>query len=33
LPATIFNHYFGRRPADTNEYRDLLLRLKELGVF
>ena len=33
LPATIFNHYFGRRPADKNEYRDFLLRLKKLGVF
>ena len=33
LPATIFNHYFGRRPADKIEYQDFLLRLRELGVF
>ena len=33
LPATIFNHYFGRRPNDTKEYEQFLECLKEKGVF
>jgi hypothetical protein len=33
LPATIFNHYFGRRPNDTKEYEQFLKCLKERGVF
>lgn len=33
LPATIFNHYFGRRPNDTKEYEQFLGCLKEKGVF
>lgn len=33
LPATIFNHYFGRRPNDTNEYKQFLKCLQERGIF
>lgn len=33
LPATIFNHYFGRRPKGLNEYRQFLECLKEAGIF
>lgn len=33
LPATIFLHYFGRRPTSINEYIDLLLALKANGIF
>lgn len=33
LPATIFHHYFGRRPANEIEYRELLLRLKMCRIF
>lgn len=33
LPATIFNHYFGRRPNDPNEYESFLNCLKDKGVF
>lgn len=33
LPATIFNHYFGRRPIDEKEYEEFLGLLKEKGVF
>ena len=33
LPATIFNHYFQRRPETVQEYVNLLNRLKEMGVF
>jgi hypothetical protein len=33
LPATVFNHYFGRRPQDAKEYAKFLERLKEAGVF
>lgn len=33
LRATIFNHYFGRRPSDRNEYLKFLNCLKERGVF
>ena len=33
LPATIFNHYFGKRPATAEEYRRFLETLKENGIF
>ena len=33
LPATIFNHYFGRRPNDAKEYEHFLQCLKERGIF
>ena len=33
LPATIFNHYFGRRPEDPQEYEQFLKCLKERGIF
>lgn len=33
LRATIFNHYFGRRPNDTYEYKQFLKCLQERGVF
>jgi len=33
LPATIFNHYFGKRPKDADEYHDFLIRLKKMGIF
>lgn len=33
LPATIFNHYFGRRPNDEIEYAQFLHSLKEKGIF
>jgi hypothetical protein len=33
LPATIFNHYFGRRPLNEKEYEKFLCLLKQKGVF
>ena len=33
LPATIFNHYFQRRPATVEEYVNLLNKLKDMGIF
>ena len=33
LPATVFNHYFNRRPKDKEEYYLFLRRLQEKGVF
>jgi len=33
LPATIFNHYFQRRPETIQEYVNLLNRLKDMGIF
>lgn len=33
LPSTIFNHYFGRRPADSFEYEKFLKCLKKRGIF
>ncbi|MEN6411918.1 MAG: hypothetical protein ABFC84_04010 [Veillonellales bacterium] len=33
LPATIFWHYFQRRPQDEQEYTVLLDRLKNAGIF
>jgi hypothetical protein len=33
LPATIFNHYFGKRPENEHEYIELLLQLQKKGVF
>jgi len=33
LPATIFNHYFGRRPNNPEEYKHFLECLKERGIF
>ena len=33
LAATIFNHYFGRRPNDTKEYEQFLKCLQKKGVF
>ena len=33
LPATIFNHYFNRRPNDAIEYEDFLKQLKQRGIF
>ena len=33
LPATIFNHYFGRRPNNPQEYEQFLKCLQEKGIF
>jgi hypothetical protein len=33
LPATIFNHYFKRRPSDVGEYMIFLTELQNTGVF
>lgn len=33
LPSTIFNHYFGRRPAELDEYTNFLYDLQRAGVF
>ncbi|WP_420580202.1 hypothetical protein [Reichenbachiella sp.] len=33
LPATIFGHYFGRKPDDQEEYVTYLESLKEMGIF
>jgi hypothetical protein len=33
LPATIFNHYFKKRPETKDQYIHFLLRLQEKGVF
>lgn len=33
LPATIFNHYFGRRPENSEEYKEFLICLMENGIF
>jgi len=33
LPATIFHHYFQKRPQRKEEYIDLLNNLKLLGIF
>jgi len=33
LPATIFNHYFGKRPNDIGEYKKFLNCLKNRGIF
>jgi hypothetical protein len=33
LPATMFNHYFGVRPNNPNEYEQFLVCLKETGVY
>lgn len=33
LRATIFNHYFGRRPNDRSEYEKFLICLQKRGVF
>ena len=33
LPATIFGHYFGRKPMDKVEYGRYLESLKQMGVF
>ncbi len=33
LPATIFNHYFGNRPANEGEYENYLMNLKSKGIF
>lgn len=33
LPATIFWHYFQRRPQDEKEYELLLEKLKDAGIF
>lgn len=33
LPATIFNHYFGRRPEAPQEYEQFLKCLKERGIY
>lgn len=33
LPATIFNHYFGRRPKDEKEYECFLKCLKKRDIF
>lgn len=33
LPATIFYHYFQTRPETEEEYVQLLLRLKGMGIF
>jgi hypothetical protein len=33
LPATIFHHYFGKRPSTEAEYEGLLFRLKEKDIF
>lgn len=33
LPATIFNHYFGKRPTTIDEYVNFLVKLQEKGIF
>lgn len=33
LPATIFNHYFGKRPENIKEYTCFLESLKSNGIF
>ncbi|OGQ13238.1 MAG: hypothetical protein A2026_13965 [Deltaproteobacteria bacterium RBG_19FT_COMBO_46_12] len=33
LPATIFTHYFKRRPETLEEYKDFLNKLRGIGVF
>jgi len=33
LPATIFNHYFNKRPQDSDEYKKYLDCLRNNGVF
>jgi hypothetical protein len=33
LPATIFGHYFGRKPDDKVEYITYVESLKEMGIF
>lgn len=33
LPATIFNHYFNKRPETENEYVNFLQQLQERGIF
>src|SRR3974377_1408350 len=33
LPATIFHHYFKKRPKTEDEYKALLMELKKLGIF
>ena len=33
LPATIFNHYFGKRPESINEYKKFLITLKHNGIY
>lgn len=33
LPSTIFNHYFGKRPSNVNEYEEMLYILKTEGIF
>jgi hypothetical protein len=33
MPATIFNHYCGRRPENKIEYEEFLNRLKLYGIF
>lgn len=33
LPSTIFYHYFQTRPSTTEEYVDLLKKLKEMGIW
>ncbi|MEW6003341.1 MAG: hypothetical protein AB1638_11960 [Nitrospirota bacterium] len=33
LPATIFNHYFKKRPTSIDEYVNFLLRLQAKGIF
>jgi hypothetical protein len=33
LAATIFNHYFARRPNSIDEYVHFLNQLKEMGIF
>jgi hypothetical protein len=33
LSATIFNHYFKKRPSTRKEYQQFLLKLKQRGIF
>ncbi len=33
LPATVFYHYFQRRPTTEDEYEALLVRLQKAGIF
>jgi hypothetical protein len=33
LPASIFNHYFGKRPESEEEYIAFLIALKKYGIF
>ena len=33
LPATIFNHYFGKRPETEKEYKNYLAKLEKRGIF